>query len=74
MQLNVQFKIINDKKLYDYLKHNSNYIKMLNRNSLNLKNFESDMKDKYKTRPSDKLNNVIDNIDLVTNMLNVFKK
>ncbi len=73
MQLRTQFEIKNGKKLYEYLKNNSNYIKMLNRNSDNFKTFESDMKDKYKIRPTDKINDVIDNIDLVSNMLSAFK-
>ena len=73
MDLNTQNYLKNNKKMYNYLKSNSNYIKDLNRDSINLKKFENDMKEKYKIRTSDKLNDVIDNIDLVSSMLNVFK-
>ena len=73
MDLNTQNYLKNNKKMYNYLKSNSNYIKDLNRDSINLKKFENDMIEKYKIITSDKLNDVIDNIDLVSSMLNVFK-
>ena len=73
MELNTQYYLKNNKKMYDYLKLNSNYFKSLNRDGANIKKFENDMKEKYKIRASDKLNDVIDNIDLVSSMLNVFK-
>ena len=66
-------KIKNNPKMYDILKHNSNYIKELNRNPNSYKKFLSDMKEKYKLRVTDKINEAIDNIDLVSNVLEVLK-
>lgn len=66
-------KIKNNPKMYDILKHNSSYIKELNRNPNSYKKFLNDMKEKYKLRVTDKINEAIDNIDLVSNVLEVLK-
>ena len=60
-------------KIYELLKHNSYYIKQLNRNPNNYKIFIKDMKEKYKLRATDKINEAIDNIDLVSNILDALK-
>ena len=66
-------KIKNDPKMYEILKRNSYYIKYLNRNPESYKKFVSEMKEKYKIRITDKINEVMDNIDLVSNVLDVLK-
>ena len=66
-------KIKNNPKLYDILKHNSNYIKELNRNPNSYKKFVSEMKEKYKLRVTDKISETVDNIDLVSNVLQMLK-
>lgn len=73
MELELQKKIIENPKLYNHLKQNSYWIKQLNRNPLNIKAFEEAMKEKYKERPTDKVNEVMDNIDLITSFLSAMK-
>ncbi len=73
MNLDLQMKFRNDIKYYTYLKENSYYIKYLNRGSLTYEKFVSDMKVKYKERTSDKISNFIDNIDLVSTIIDTLK-
>lgn len=63
----------NDPKSYELLKENSQYIKYLIRGEMNYEMFVKEMKSKYKERTSDKIEKVIDNIDLVSNILDIFK-
>ena len=57
----------------EYLKLNSNWYKDLNRSATNYKNFEQTMKDIYKLRTTDKINDALENIDLISSVLNVIK-
>ena len=66
-------KLKKDVKMYDILKHNSYYIKQLNRNPKFYNTFIKDMKEKYKLRTTDKINEVIDNIDLISSVLDALK-
>ena len=66
-------KLKNNPKMYEILKQNSYYIKLLNRDPNFYKTFLRDMKEKYKLRPTDKMNEVIDNIDLISNILETLK-
>lgn len=56
-------------KMLDYLKQNSQYIKELNRNPEFYKDFKKIIKDKYKLRLTDKLSNVVNDIELVSNII-----
>lgn len=60
-------------KNYQILKENSYYFKYLNRGSIDYKTFEKEIKEKYKTRTSDKIENILDNMDLVNSVLEVLK-
>lgn len=60
-------------KNYQLLKENSYYFKYLNRGTIDYKTFEKEMKEKYKTRTSDKIENILDNMDLVNSLLEVLK-
>ena len=66
-------KTLNDDKLMPYLKENTNWIKYLNRNPINYKNFKEEIKTQYKLRKTDKINQAIENIDLISNVLNILK-
>lgn len=68
MEKNILNNIIKD-KYYDYLKENSFFIKDLNRNPNNYKNFKEFVKDKYHLRVTDKVSNVIDDIELVSSVI-----
>lgn len=61
---------INKDRLLDYLKQNSNYIKELNRNPDYYKDFKKIIKEKYKLRITDKLSEVVNDIELISNIIN----
>lgn len=67
----VSFK--ENRKEYELLKDNSWYIKDLNRGVKSFNTFVDEMKIKYKQRTTDKINNVIDNMDLINSFLDVLK-
>lgn len=70
------FNIINFKEkqdLYNLLKLNSSYIKDLNRGTIDYKGFDNIMKTKYKKRTTDKVSSIIDNMDLVSSVLDILK-
>ena len=73
MQLHYQMAFRNNPKDYNYLKENSYYIKDFNRMIIDFKTFRENMKIMYKERMTDKINNVVDNMDLISSVLNVLK-
>ena len=56
-------------KLLDYLKQNTNYIKELKRNPSFYKKFKKEIKDKYKLNLTDKAKEVINDIELISNII-----
>lgn len=73
MQLYLQMSFKNNPKDYLHLKENSYYLKELNRGTIDFKRFQENMKIMYKERVTDKINNVVENIDLISSVLNVLK-
>lgn len=73
MQLDLQYRIKQDEKQIMFLRENSYWYKYLNRNSSYYKEFIDDMKDKYKLKPTDKINKMMDNINMVRTFLDVLK-
>lgn len=73
MDINLQMELKKNEKMYNFLKENSYWIKELNRNPESYKKFIKEMKIKYKLRPTDKVNEVIDNIDLISTVLQTLK-
>lgn len=73
MQLDTQIKIRENEKYFNYLKDNSYYIKYLNRGDIDHKKFIDDMKVTYKERTSDKISSFIDNIDMVSTIIETLK-
>jgi len=73
MQMRALLELKKDKKMWELLKFNSYYVKELNRDSNSVKKFKNDMKIKYKLRTTDKISDAIDNIDIISNVLNVLK-
>lgn len=73
MDIILQQKLAEDKKMAELLKLNSYWYKELNRNSDQYKNFVSAMKEKYHLKMTDKINNAIDNIDIITGILDTLK-
>lgn len=56
-------------KMMDYLKQNSYFIKDLNRHPENYENFKKIIKEKYNLRITDKVSNVINDIELVSSII-----
>jgi len=73
MQLSVQMELEKNPKMANYLKLNSYWYKELNRNPANYKRFVEEMKIKYKLRTTDKVSEVIDNIYLISTVLQTLK-
>ena len=73
MQLYYQLSFRNSQKDYIHLKENSYYIKDFNRGTIDFKKFQENMKIVYKERMTDKINNVVENMDLISSVLNVLK-
>ncbi len=57
-------------KMLDYLKQNSYFIKDLNRHPENYDKFKKIIKEKYNLRLTDKVSNVINDIELVSSIIN----
>lgn len=73
MEINLQKKLLEKPKMYQYLKENSYWIKYLNRDSEIYKEFETRMKELYHERVTDKVSNAIDQIDLINGVLMTLK-
>ncbi len=73
MQLEIQYKINSDINQINFLKENSYWYKYLNRSNNYYKDFLSDMKDKYKLKPIDKINKLSKDIEMINNFLDVLK-
>ena len=73
MNLNLQYKIYQDPKQHQFLRENSYWYKYLNRSESYYKDFINDMKDKYKLKPTDKINKMVENIDMIRTFLDVLK-
>ena len=73
MNLNLQYKIYQDPRQRQFLRENSYWYKYLNRNESYYKDFINDMKDKYKLKPTDRINKMIDSINMVNSFLDVLK-
>lgn len=73
MDLNTQYKIFNNDLLHRYLRENSYWYKILNRNPLLLDDMIQEMKDKYKLNTSDKIEKISDKLTMVESLLDVLK-
>ena len=73
MEYYLQKKLLEDKHFKRYLLENSYYIKYLNRNPESYKEFIRNMKELYKERPTDKLNDVVNTIDIESSVIDTLK-
>ena len=56
-----------------YLRTNSYWYKILNRNPFLIDDFIREVKEKYKLSPTDKINDIMDKIDMVSKFINVLR-
>ena len=73
MQVETLLKIKSNPNLYRYLRENSYWYKYLNRSPLFLKEMEEEMKEKYRLRPTDKLENVSNTIKMIESFLEIMR-
>ena len=73
MTINEQLLFKKNPKEYQHLKENSRYIKYLNRGIMDYNSFKNEMKKQYKERITDKLESAVDNIDLISSVLDILK-
>ena len=73
MKVSTQIKILNTKKYYEYLKRDSMFIKELNRSEINFVKFDEFVKNKYTLKIGDRVNKALENVENITNLLNVLK-
>lgn len=73
MNREVLEKLKQDPKYLKYLRQNSSWYKLLNRDPLEYTEFIKNMKIKYKLRTIDKIDNFVDSVDLITKILDASK-
>lgn len=73
MTLDVQFTIKNNPYLGRYIRENSNWYKILNRDPGMLRTFEEEVKANYKLRPSDRLNKALETLEMVESIMSTLK-
>ena len=73
MNLETLMKINQDPRQKQFLRENSYWYKYLNRSNIYYKQFIDEMKEKYKLTTTDKLNKMMDNINMVRTFLDVLK-
>ena len=69
MRLDIQIKLKNNANYLKYLRENSYWYKKLNRNPNLFKEFEEEVKEKYKLRPTDKIGKTLDTIEMIQTIL-----
>ena len=73
MNLETQFKINNDPMLHKYLKENSYWYKILNRNPKMVSKMSEDMKKAYKLTFEDKIDNLNSKMNLIKGFMDAIK-
>ena len=73
MTLDVQFKLKSNPKYIQYIRENSYWYKILNRNPLMFNEFESKVKEFYKLRLSDRLSKTLGTIEMIQNVISSLK-
>ena len=73
MNLEVQNKIKSNPNNFRYLRENSAWYKYLNRNKFYIRNFEEEMKDRYKLKTEDRINKVVESINMAQKIMDILK-
>lgn len=73
MSIEIWLKINQDPRQKQFLRENSYWYKYLNRSNTYYKEFISEMKERYKLTTTDKINKMMDNINMVRTFLDVLK-
>jgi lipocalin len=73
MNLDTQFKIKSNNNYQRYIRENSYWYKMLNRYPERFEDFVNEVKERYRLRPTDKINDIADKLEMVRTFLNILK-
>lgn len=73
MNLETIIKIKNNELLKKYIRENSYWYKVLNRNPSMITYLIDDMKTNYKLRTEDKINELSNKLDIIQAFMNTFK-
>ena len=73
MVLNLQYKIKENEYYLKYLRENSNWYKLLNRNPLNFKLFEDEVKKVTKEVRAEKISETLNTIEMLEKVLSTLK-
>lgn len=73
MSIDTQFKINSNINYIRFLRDNPIWYKILNRDPLEFGNFIKEVKDSYKLNPSDRINKMLDNLNMIQSFLDVLK-
>ena len=73
MRLDLIYKINNNNYLHRYLRENSYWYKLLNRNPSLINKMEEDMKKSYKLTFEDKMDDINSKINLIKGFMNIVK-
>lgn len=73
MTLDIQFKIKNNQNYVRYLRENSYWYKILNRDPSSFFKFEEEVKEKLGLRPTDRIEKALDAFSLIQNMISSMK-
>ncbi len=68
MKKEIMDQLLKD-KLLEYLKQNTHYIKKLKRDPSFYKEFKKIIKEKYKLRTSDKISEIMNDIEVISNII-----
>ncbi|MBE6146963.1 MAG: hypothetical protein E7168_01365 [Firmicutes bacterium] len=71
MDIKTQVRIRNNPYLYQYLRDNSSWYKILNRHPEALDDMEEEMKKVYKLNPSDKIDDLSRKLDMIRTFMDV---
>lgn len=69
MNLDIQFKIRNNINYQRYIRENSYWYRILNRNPDMFRVFEDKVKEDYKLRTSDKISKILSSIEMFQNVI-----
>lgn len=73
MDVKIKLLLDNNPDYKRYLRTNSYWYKILNRNPEMFDVFIKEVKEKYKLRTSDKIEDLIDKIDMISKFMNVLR-
>ena len=73
MNLDIQFKLKSNPNYIKYIRENSWWYKLLSRNPNLFNEFKKEVKEKYKLRTVDKLNDAMNTIEMLQMLLSTMK-